>query len=372
VTAPRLPTAEPIAPGESIPYSGRTGRAVVVCDPWLGSNGYAGLKALRRCGWAVQTVFEREYVPVMWNSLPMRIAGRVLRRRAVGEFNRELVRAASRLAADFVLVFKGTFVSPDALDVLRARGVRTYCFYPDVSFHTHGPYLPRALARYDWIFTTKSFGLRDLRDQLGVTQASLLMHAYDADLHRPVELSEGDRARYECDLSFIGTWSPKKEAVLEAILDRRPALKVRVWGEQWNRLAARSPLRRVIGGYGVLGDEYVRAIAGSAVNLAVLSEQRRGASAGDQITSRTFHIPACGGFMLHERTAEVLEVFTDGQSVATYGDTEELIARLDTYLANAEQRRAIAAAGLTVVRARHSWDHRIREILARHDDVSAG
>jgi hypothetical protein len=28
-------------------------RAIVVCDQWLGSNGYAGMKALRRAGWSV-------------------------------------------------------------------------------------------------------------------------------------------------------------------------------------------------------------------------------------------------------------------------------------------------------------------------------
>ncbi|MBX6330729.1 MAG: glycosyltransferase [Gemmatimonadaceae bacterium] len=352
------------------PAGDRGRRAIVVCDQWLGSNGYAGMKALRRAGWSVRVVPEWELIPLHWRGLGMRVVGRLLRHAAVREFNAALVRAARELEPELFLAFKGTFVDETALDALRGLGVRTYCFYPDVSFRTHGPYLPRALPRYDWVFTTKTFGLRDLREQLGVTRASVLLHAYDPDLHRPIELSPSDRTRYACDVSFIGTWSPKKEMLLRAIVERRPSIRLRVWGEQWDRVGPGSPLRAVIGGRGVHGEEYVRAIAGSAVNLAILSEQRPGASSGDQITSRTFHIPACGGFMLHERTAELLALFAEGESVACYRDVDELIAQLDRYLAVPEQRDAIAARGRAVVAAGHSWDHRIREILAQHEALS--
>lgn len=346
-------------------------RAIVICDQWLGSNGYAGLKALRRAGWAVQEAPEWEFVPVRWRSTLMRSVARTVRPLAVREFNRELLRLAERTAPELLLVFKGTFVRADALVALRRMGVRTYCFFPDVSFRTHGPYLPRALVQYDWVFTTKSFGLADLREQLGVTRASVLPHAYDPDLHRPVELSPGDRARYGCDVSFIGTWSPKKEAVLRGVIERRPALRLRVWGDQWDRVPTSSPLRPAIQGHAVVGEEYVRAIAGSAINLGILSERRVGSSGGDQITSRTFHIPAAGGFLLHERTAEVLDLFEEGRSIACYDGLDELVARIDEYLGAADRRREVARRAREVVCAAHSWDHRIQQILAVHERVRA-
>ena len=258
----------------------RTHRAVVVCDQWLGSNGYAGERALRRAGWGTIVVPEREFIPLRWTSLPMRVLGRAVRPLAVGEFNRALTRAAEATAPEFLLVFKGTFVQGETLDQLRAYGIRCYCFYPDVSFRTHGPYLPRALPKYDWVFTTKTFGLNDLREQLGIVDASLLHHAYDPDLHRPALLTEADWATYGCDVSFIGTWSPKKEALLRGLVERRPALAVRVWGEQWHRARGGSDFRRRIEGRGVHGDEYTRAIAASTINLGILSERRSGASSG--------------------------------------------------------------------------------------------
>ncbi len=344
---------------------------MVVCDQWLGSNGYAGMKALRRAGWSVEVVPEWELVPVQWKSTTMRAVARLLRPAAVREFNDALLRRASYLTPDLLLVFKGTFVRGDALRALRQRGVRCYCFYPDVSFTVHGPYLPEALPEYDWVFCTKRFGVRDMADRLKMERASFLPHAYDPDLHRPVELTAEDERRYGCDVSFIGTWSPKKEHLLRELVRRLPEARVRVWGNQWHRVSTGDVLSAAIAGHEAAGEEYVRAIRASAINLGLLSERRPGASDDDRITSRTFHIPACGSFMLHERTDELLEIFEENVSVACFGDVEELVATVRRYLAEREERERIARAGCEVVRAGHSWDHRIAAILERHETLSA-
>ena len=346
-------------------------RALVVCDQWLGSDGYAGMRALRRAGWDVRVVSEREYVPVLWRRVGMKALARVIRRLGVAEFNRELLIQVRRLRPEMFLAFKGTFVTRETLRELRRLGVRAYCFYPDVSFRAHGPYLPAALPEYDWIFTTKSFGLVDMREQLGVTRASLMMHAFDPDVHRPLVLSARDREQFECDVSFIGTWSPKKERMISAIRVGRPQLRVRVGGEFWNSARAPGVDGDTIIGREIVGDEYARAIAAARINLAILSERRVGASDGDRITSRTFHIPAAGGFMLHERTDELLAVYAEDVDCACFADEAELLEKLDIYLGNPARREEVARSGHDLVWARHSWDHRIRTILQHHDSLVA-
>jgi len=168
-------------------------------------------------------------------------------------------------------------------------------------------------------------------------------------------------------VSFIGTWSPKKEDVLSALASERPNLRLRVWGAQWGKAQTSGPLAKHLERRAVVGTEYVRAIVASTINLGILSEQRAGATAGDQITSRTFHTPACGAFLLHERTEEVLEIFQDGSSIVCYGDLAEMIARIDEYLLIPERRNAIADRGRQTVESKHSWDVRIQDILAQHD-----
>src|SRR5687768_15831767 len=85
-------------------------RALVVCDQWLGSDGYAGMKALRRAGWDVHVVPEWEFVPARYRSFHMKAIGKVFRPLAVREYNREVQLQARRLEPDMLLVFKGTWV----------------------------------------------------------------------------------------------------------------------------------------------------------------------------------------------------------------------------------------------------------------------
>jgi len=329
------------------------------------------MKALRRAGWSVQVVPEWESVPVRWESGIMRAVGRVIRPLAVREFNHRLTQQAVRTTPQLLLVFKGTFVRADTLRALRNRGVRLLCFYPDISFRTHGPYIPKALPEYDWVFTTKSFGVHDLRSQLAIEHASLVRHAFDQDLHKPAILGPEDSARLGCDLSFIGTWSPKKERMIRELLTRLPRLHVRVWGDQWTRANRARGIETIVEGRAVEGEEYVRAIVASKINLAILSEERTGSSSGDQITSRTFHIPACGGFMLHERTAELLEILCEPAEVAGFSGIDELVGQVERFIADDAQRAAIASAGRRRITAEHSWDHRIAEILDRATDPEA-
>jgi len=344
---------------------------MVVCDQWLGSDGYAGMKALRRAGWDVHVVPEWEFVPVRWRSRPMKALGRLLRAQAERELSDELILQARRLRPEFLLVFKGRFILPGTISALRGLGVRCYDFYPDVSFRAHGPHLPRTLPEYDWVFTTKSFGLSDMREQLGVTRASVMMFAFDPDLHHPMRLSASDLELFDADLSYIGTWSPKKETLLAEVIRSRPELKVRIWGEQWWKATiAADTLRPAIGGREILGAEFVKAICASRINLSIMSEKRVGSSSGDQVATRTFSVPACGGFVIHERTDEVLALFRENEEIVCFSDASDLIAKIDRYLADGSRRRQIAQRGMDNVRANHSWDNRIREILAHHARTS--
>jgi hypothetical protein len=319
------------------------------------------MKALRRAGWDVHALPEWEYIPSKYRSRHMKAAAKLLRPLAVSEYNRELELQARRLEPDMLLVFKGVWVQGTAIRALRAQGVRCYNFYPDVSFRAHGPYIPGALPEYDWVFTTKTFGLTDMREQLGVTRASHIQFAFDPDLHRPLPMTARDEARYGCDVSYIGTWSLKKEELLTEIARRRPTVHLRIWGEYWNN-AKSSAIRNAIAGREVLGNEFVRALLGSRINLSIMSEARKGSSLGDQVANRTFVVPACGAFVLHERSDELLRYFEEGEHLGCFGNADEMIEKIDYYLARPELRNRIAEQGRELVWREHSWDRRIRVI----------
>jgi len=185
-----------------------------------------------------------------------------------------------------------------------------------------------------------------------------------------VELDDVDHARYDCDVSFIGTWSPKKQRLLEHVQRELPEIRLRIWGSQWEK--ARGSLGSRIEGRHVLGIEYAKSLISSKINLAILSEVRTGASAGDQITARTFQIPATGAFMLHERTDEFGDYFREGIECACFETPEDLTTAIAYFLEHPRQRQEIAQAGYRrCLQSGYAVDDRAGVVLTKLAEIRA-
>jgi spore maturation protein CgeB len=339
-------------------------KLLVIGGSWHGSN-CAGLAwGFRSLGHAVELVASDYYIPNVGPSVSGRAMQRVLAPVFIKQFNLEIVRAVARLRPDIVVVFKGNYVQPETLARIRASGTWLVNFYPDNSFMTHA-YLDTAIFKYfDHIFTTKRFGIGDFKRKLGLTQVSFLPHGYDPNVHRPFT-DQGSIAQWACDVSFIGTWSPHKERLLSALRSKLNPGQLRIWGGYWEKCTSPA-MQDCIVGEAVLGDLYALAISASKINLGLLSEKRSGASDDDQITSRTFHIPASGGFLLHERTDEVAEYFVEGGEMGCFSSEHELIDKVEYYLSNDVERRRIAHAGYERCVAENSLSHRAQAILDKY------
>lgn len=72
-----------------------------------------------------------------------------------------------------------------------------------------------------------------------------------------------------------------------------------------------------------------------------------------------------GAFLIHPEVAGMEEWYTDGEHLLTYplGDWDNLLATVDKYLANPEERKAIAAAGQALVLSRDTYKHRMATVL---------
>jgi glycosyltransferase involved in cell wall biosynthesis len=344
-------------------------RILAVAELWQGSNAYAYVRAFRRMGHSVSVVPSENYVPGRWQRRPLRALRRALEPVLVREYTNALLAEARHLAPHLFFVFKGHYVTAEAIRAIQRLGAVAVNFYPDVSFLAHGKYIPEALPAYDWVFTTKTFGLDDMRRQLGVRHASFLPHSFDPEVHFPARLTDEEKGIYGCDVSFIGTWSPEKQRLLEHLRAELPSARLRIWGAQWEA-ANSGPLGPCIEGRHTLGREYAKAICGSKINLGLLAEAREGSSNGDQITSRTFHIPATGGFLVHERTNEFAAFFEEGKECACFATPDELVEKISYYLGHAEEREAVAAAGRRrCVESGYDVDTRAGEVLKKVAEV---
>lgn len=340
----------------------RSYRLLCIGEMWLGSDSRDAFMALIRLGNSIQVIDEHIYSGATWRSMSTRIIRRILRPLLVRELYLEARRLESVFRPHGVFVFKGNVVHPDLIRYFKKRGIPVVNYYPDVSFRTHGTYIPRALPLYDHIFTTKSWGIADMQSQLGVKNISFLEHGFDPEIHHPWRLDEEDRKLYGCDVVFIGTWSPKKEALLSHLKRSMPAVKIRIWGGAWNKSSSRELASSIVGSE-ITGQAYSKVLQAASICLGFLSEQRKGSTSGDLITSRTFNIPACGAFMLHERNEESIQYFTEREEAAFFESPEELVKCVRFYLKHPDIRANIARKGRErCIKSGYSIDDRMAHV----------
>ncbi len=330
---------------------------------WRGSNAGGLFRALSREGCLIEVVDEFYFVSLQTRKKSTKILERLIRPLQEDEFNRAIKKQVEIFRPDILFVYKGVFVTTDTLSFARTHQCKLVLFYPDVSMSAHGANIPRAIPMYDLVFTTKTFGIRDLEAKYGVKNAHFIPHGFDPDIHRKLKFSSEEHAIFGCDVSFVGTWSAKKGKWLAYLKDQIPGINLKIWGDQWSK--ADPILKSSIQGRPVVGDLYALAIQCSTINLGILSEQVVGASSGDLITSRTFHIPAASGFMLHERNEESVLYYKENEEAAFFDGPEELVAKVKNYLKDDTGREQIRIAGHKRALADHSLDARAKVIIDR-------
>ena len=78
---------------------------------------------------------------------------------------------------------------------------------------------------------------------------------------------------------------------------------------------------------------------------------------------RTFEICAAGAFQLTDIREDLAKHYTPGIEIETYTSQEELLEKIDYYLAHEEEREAIALRGLKRTLKEHTYEHRMDQML---------
>jgi spore maturation protein CgeB len=313
-------------------------------------------RALERLGHETVPVDYRPFAE-RHASLVRRVQWRLRLGPMVRDYNAALERAlASR--PDVLWVDKGLFVLPGLLDVARRTGVRWLVHYSPDNYllqQNASRHLWHGISRYDLVVTTKRSNV-DLLRVAGARRVHLSGNAFDPVLHRPLVLDDADHARLAADVSFVGRWEPDRERLLDAIAALPIHLRVR--GPGWERVRSRL-LRPACEPGAVYGEDYVKTIAAAKVNLGLLS-----VVAGDAITQRSIELPACGAFMLAERSGEHRLHFVDGEEAVFFDGSADLVRAVRHWVAADAERGRIAAAGRArCLRSGYAYDDRLREIL---------
>ena len=315
-----------------------------------GSNGTCWRDAFIELGHEVRTVDEGPFDPP-----PTTIAGNVWRKmrgvppdRMIAGLNQSVLQQARSFRPDLIFFIKAYHILPETLDRLGEMAPR-FVYMNDDMFNpvNQTPYFAANVRKFDCMLTTKSYNVREFH-RAGAPNAIYIPNAYDPRVHYPEQPSPAERQRLEGDIGFIGAFRRSRANFLNDVARHRE-FTMNVWGIGWAKMTrldnldkriAWRPLRAAVNCFPLWCGEMGKAIQSNLVMLGLLYRENR-----DLQTSRSFEIPACGGFMLAERTEEHRMYFEEDKEAAYFDSFDELISKLRFYISHESVRLRIARAG---------------------------
>jgi spore maturation protein CgeB len=188
----------------------------------------------------------------------------------------------------------------------------------------------------------------------GCKKVIYLPFGYDTSYHVPHKPQHQTSTAL---ISFIGSWDKEREANLAQLA----GYDFCIHGNGWKRASRAFPLSSSLSFRDVFGSEMAAVIASSDICLNLLRPQNRGSH-----NMRTFELPAMGGLMLTNRTAEQQEFFPENDSSYMYDDVAELKAKIEYILANKREADQVRARGMERVRG-NSYSIRAQFLLKELD-----
>jgi spore maturation protein CgeB len=327
-----------------------------------GSTTLQRAQALRDMGHRLYCInTERSTEVVVKYSIYSRIRRRITGPQDLVDANSSILHALHTQRFDLLWIDKGLTINAKTLEYTRKHhpACRIVGFSPDdmLNKNNQSRHFLSCLPLYHFYVTTKSFNVSELRG-LGCPEVLFVDKAYDPHTHRPLPVTDTDRQRLGGRVGFIGQWEPARADSLRALA--LAGVPVRVWGYTWERMK-NVPPGLIIENEPLWGDDYARAIAAFDINLCFLRKCNR-----DLQTSRSIEIPACGGFMLAERTCEHLRLFVESKEAEFFDDDDELIRKTYYYLDHLDERDQIAHGGLNrCEKGGYSYLRRLGDVLER-------
>ncbi len=306
----------------------------------------------------------------------------------------------------FFSYFYDACIAPEAIDEIRAMGIKTVNWYCNGSYQLD---LVREISpHYDWCLVPEKFRLRDYV-AMGANPI-YCQEAANPSIYKPYDLP------VEFDVTFVGQAYGDRPAYIAHLLEH--GIDVRVWGFGWapgeevrtdftSRNVARAQRAMRIGrklftpegwqsigrrlhgeapsgdngaglgesesgtaGYaplpprilgGVLSDlELIQLYSRSKINLGFSSCGFTHASDERilQIRLRDFEVPMSGGFYMVEYMEELEEFFEIGKEIVCYTNRDDLADKIKYYLKHDNEREAIRRAGREHCLRDHTWQKR--------------
>jgi len=274
--------------------------------------------------------------------------------------NRRLLEKAMDFKPDVLwMVGDNRVIYPDTLARIRretgckvvySTGISPVVFASPVE--RHGAHL------YDLVLVNDYYhGIQWL--ELGAKRMECLpISACDPEFHHPYALTDTERKAYACDITFVGTLIPdhlysRRVQALEALCDFDLGI--------WSVHDVPTSLKKNFRGY-ALGEDMLEVFSAAKMTVNIHGDFMRYGG-----NMRLFEAAGVGIFQIADDLPGVHQWFTDGETIVTFRNMDDLRAKVDYYLKHNDEREAIARRAQEHVYQHHTYDQR----MARVEDLMA-
>jgi spore maturation protein CgeB len=272
--------------------------------------------------------------------------------------NSALLAEAQSFRPNLIIVVMGFHIAPATLEELKRK---TGVFI--VNYATDDPFNARlsisdvraSIPLYDLYASTKK-GIMDKVRRAGCHSVHYVPFAYNPLVHfpeRPVTFEE--KQRFVSDVAFIGEGDADRLPFFQKLTESIPNLNLALYGGMWDRHRA---TRRYARGT-VRGRDFRVALGSTKIAVNLIRRGNR-----DDHVMRTFEAPACGAFLLNERTPEHLKLLEENRDAAYFSSEAELVEKVRYYLFTESEREGIRRSGYkTITSGGNTYKDRLKQIV---------
>lgn len=257
-----------------------------------------------------------------------------------------LVRMAQKFCPNVIFLIKAETIAAQTL-----RRIKQSISCAIINFYTDNPFTlwnhnsnAKVLERLPVIdcFLSWSKMLINPLISAGCRHLCSFPFAYDETIFNDYNIITDNKPKaYAADVCFVGSWELEREYWLSALHRQLPSVELAIWGNGWHKQCTDQLLKGCIQGSAVYHHNLITILHSSKIILNFIRTQNMTSH-----NMRTFEVPASGGFLLTQRTTEqACEYFKEGESIACFGNLEELVNKVTLYLGHEDLRRNIAQQG---------------------------
>ncbi|MBW2310379.1 MAG: glycosyltransferase [Deltaproteobacteria bacterium] len=310
-------------------------------------------KAIENLGHELLIFDDRQHI------VPGRVRQRIkwLHQFDLNHINKKIVSLAAEKKPDIAIVTGGHRITASTVRALKDNGICTvlWTIDPPLKFQPIIDVAPL----YDHIFCQGTEAI-ELLYREGIFGAQWLPMACDPGEHRPVELSVEEKEHYGNDIVFVGSYYPNRAELFEGLVN----FDFGIWGPGWEKLEAKSKLRRCIKGSHTPPSEWLKIYSASNIVLVTHYRDPKNRFPVHQASPRVFEALACKAFVISDDQRDVFSLFKDGEHLISFDNPGELIEKIKYYLDHYEERERIALQGREEVLKNHTYEHRIEKLLS--------